>query len=157
LPAAGLLEIEQVVVVDQAGKLHGFIRRVALVRVGDQDEVVARSFTGFDKALGIDFRTTAAHLELHAGDFRLARRFHLFGDGHIVVVVAAGPDHLDAVAIASPELPQRQAQGFANGVPNRSIYTSTGHQADATVAQNVPGGGTGALPAALDGIGIFAD
>jgi hypothetical protein len=122
VPAAGLLEPEQVAVGHQAGKADRLGRAPALVGVGGEQEAGPARLPGGAEALGVLLGGQAADLELHPGEAALLDLGHLGGDVGVGAVVAADRDHRQAVAVPAPQAPERPAVGLAERVPERRVH-----------------------------------
>ena len=89
VPAARLLEPGEVEILDEPGEANRLSRRPRLVRVGGEDEALARGLAHGPRAGGVCLGVEPADLELHAADAELEQAAHLGRQIDAGVVVAA--------------------------------------------------------------------
>jgi hypothetical protein len=157
VPAARLLEPDEVEILDEAGEANRLPRRPGLVRVRGEDEVVARHVAHGPRSHGVCVGIETADLQLHAADTELEQTVHLGPQVGARVVVAADRDHRQARAVAAPETPQGLAECLADGVPQCSVDARARDEPDAPVAEDVEGRRPHQLPAAFDRVRVFAE
>ena len=157
MPAARLLEPDEVEVLDEAREANRLPRRPRLVGVGGEDEAVARRHPHGPRSRGVRVGVETAHLQLHAADAELEQAAHLGLQIDARVVIAADRDHRQARAVAAPETPQGLAECLADGVPQRSVHARARDEPDAPVAEDVEGRRPHQLPAAFDRVRVFAE
>ena len=157
VPAARLLEPDQVEVLDEPREANRLPRRPGLVRVGGEDEAFARLLPHGARAHCVSVGVEAADLQLHAADAELEQRVHLGLQIGVHAVVAADRDHRQARAIAAPQSPEGLFERLADRVPKRGVDAGAGDEPDAPVTEDVERRRAAQLPAALDRVGVLAD
>ena len=142
---------------DALAEVERHARRVALVGVDRDHEVVARDLAHDARALGILGRRARSELELAAAEAHLEPLLDLGADLVRGAVVAADDVDREPVAVAAPELGERPSERAADRVPDRRVDARERDEADPPIAQLIERDRVAELPAALDGEGVLAD
>jgi hypothetical protein len=121
-PSARFLEPEKVAVLDQAREANRLLRGPALVRVGGQDEVVARCVSGETGALRVLLRFEPADLELERGQTELLQLRDLRGEIGVLCVIPAD-DRRELRSVTAPKPPG----GWPSALPTASQTAVSTH------------------------------